>query len=92
MTGIYFNLVAASTAGKAQVCFTETARVMEPYMEEMPNDIEPEFQKVKDLGLLQAQKIYHLIYGWESTTDGVRRTFFAPLCVYTSLMYVVQCQ
>ncbi|KIJ55740.1 hypothetical protein M422DRAFT_41641 [Sphaerobolus stellatus SS14] len=54
--------VASETAVKAQVCFTESVRVLGPYLEEMPKEIQSDFSKAKELGLLQAEKVYNLIY------------------------------
>ncbi|KIJ48455.1 hypothetical protein M422DRAFT_45388 [Sphaerobolus stellatus SS14] len=65
---------ASETAIKAQTCFTESVRVMEPYLEEMSTEIHSDFLKIKELGLLQGQKIFTLIYGWQSKASGVRRS------------------
>lgn len=62
--------VAADTSMKAQACFNETARVLTPHMSIIPEDIIPDFEKLKDLGLLQATKIYRLMYGWKSNPSG----------------------
>jgi len=66
--------VAADTSSKAQVCFTEAAKKLEPYMRDLPEDICSDFETLKEMSLLQASKIYHLMYGWQSNSTGVRST------------------
>lgn len=51
---------------------------MAPYVAEMPSEVLSDFEQLKDLGLLQATKIYDLMYGWKgraSDTGGTSVIF-----------------
>ncbi|KAF8589065.1 hypothetical protein K439DRAFT_496109 [Ramaria rubella] len=65
---------AAETSGKAQVCFNETVRVLTPHEEMLPAEVLADFEKLKELELLQASKIYGFMYGWQHSTGGVRQS------------------
>ncbi|KAF8495072.1 hypothetical protein JB92DRAFT_3099900 [Gautieria morchelliformis] len=62
--------VAAETASKAQICFNETVRVLTPHVSFIPEEVMPDFEKLKEMGLLQATKIYDLMYSWKHMSSG----------------------
>ncbi|GJJ10657.1 hypothetical protein Clacol_004884 [Clathrus columnatus] len=77
---------ASVIAGKAQICFNETIRVITPHIARIPPDVLPDFEKVKELGLLQATKIYGLMYGWQQKVDGVSELWINDMVASLKLM------
>ncbi|KZS98860.1 hypothetical protein SISNIDRAFT_480460 [Sistotremastrum niveocremeum HHB9708] len=65
---------AASLSEKAQICVNETLRVLEPSKDDLPPEVLENYNKVKELGLSQMQKIYHLMYGWQSKDTGIHES------------------
>lgn len=76
-------------AGKAQVCFSETIKVVTPYVASMPSEILSDFNQLQEMGLLQASKIYDLMYGWKGsasdTAGSVKLMFQKQENVFASL-------
>ncbi|KAF8579540.1 hypothetical protein K439DRAFT_1663190 [Ramaria rubella] len=64
------EITATQIAAKAQICFNETVRVLTPHTTMLPAEVMADFEKLKELGLLQASKIYGLMYGWKRATSG----------------------
>jgi hypothetical protein len=71
---------AADLTIKADTCFKETARVLKPFMSTVPDEVLADLKKVEDMGLLQASKIYALMFGPKRGGSGVSS-------IYPSLFY-----
>ncbi|KAF8529577.1 hypothetical protein BU17DRAFT_60368 [Hysterangium stoloniferum] len=63
----------SETAIKAQACFHETLRVLEPYMNRVSTELMEDFNKLEKWGLLQAPKIFALACETQ-VMSGVTRT------------------
>ncbi|KZS93031.1 hypothetical protein SISNIDRAFT_550047 [Sistotremastrum niveocremeum HHB9708] len=65
---------AVQIAAKAQVCLNETFKVLEPHLDDLPEDIRQDHDQLKELGVLQMTKIYRLMFGWQSSSSGVSKS------------------
>ncbi|KAI0962700.1 hypothetical protein AcW1_001465 [Taiwanofungus camphoratus] len=62
---------AGSWAQKAQVCFNECLRVLEPYQDLLGRDELEDCDELKRAGLLQAVRLYELMYGGKALAFGI---------------------
>ncbi|KAH9942970.1 hypothetical protein B0H21DRAFT_495836 [Amylocystis lapponica] len=62
---------AANISQKAQVCFNEGVRALEPHMDMLQNTEAQLCQALRDVGLLQAVRMYELMYGGKALAFGI---------------------
>ncbi|EMD32499.1 hypothetical protein CERSUDRAFT_99225 [Gelatoporia subvermispora B] len=66
---------AASSAHKAQVCFNECLRALEPHLDLLQEDEVQACRDLQELGLLQAVRLYELMYGGKALAMGISGPF-----------------
>ncbi|PCH34366.1 hypothetical protein WOLCODRAFT_148426 [Wolfiporia cocos MD-104 SS10] len=73
---------AGQWAQKAQICFDECLRVLQPHVVLLRQEEVEDCEQLKRAGLLQALRLYELMYGGKALNFGITREHGAACCVH----------
>jgi len=62
---------AADSATKSQVCFNECLRALQPHLDLLKEDEVQACKELQELGMLQAVRLYELMYGGKALQMGI---------------------